>query len=203
MTSVSSSPRAHGLHTPGWVALAIILSGGLFVFVWLALVARRAMPKRDHALVWLLPIGATLWIGGATFMFRGALAPTIPGETGNPQFFAGVMLSTLCLILMLVFNTKLTRHLVREGSSLPIRARVLGFSGAAVLFLLSQLVREVTPVAPQNQDILALFQFLCIMAAAVIGIQWVERVHERYDALLPAPAGASAQAAPTSSAHQL
>lgn len=176
--------RGFSLNTPGWIVVAILLSGGLFLFAWAALVGRRVLTGPAHVLLWLLPIGAMMWIGGASLMVKGALAPTVPGESGNPMFLAGFSLALLCLILMLVFNNTFTRRLANEGQTKPIHGRVIGFTIAAAGFLFSQLITEMTPVAPQNGDILALFQLICIMVAAVVGIQWVERVHAKYiDAL--------------------
>src|SRR5688572_22567768 len=102
-----------------------------------------------------------LWIGGASLMFRGALAPTIPGETGNPMFLGGFILAILCLALMVIFNNTLTRRLTNGEGAAPIHGRVVWFTAAATGFLLSQLIQEITPVAPQNGDILALFQLIC------------------------------------------
>ncbi|HEX9816211.1 MAG TPA: hypothetical protein VGB18_04465 [Candidatus Thermoplasmatota archaeon] len=172
--------RRKGVNTPGWIVLGILLSGGLFLFAWLALVGRRVLPGPAHMVLWMLPVGALLWISGASLMVKGAMAPTIPGQTGNPLFLAGFTLATICLILMLVFSNTFTRQLSPGGKATPIHARVIGFTVAVTGFLLSQLITEMTPVAPQNGDILVLFQLICIMVASVVGIQWVERVHAKH-----------------------
>ena len=184
----AKSRRSKGVNTPGWVVLGIILSGGLFLFVWLALVGRRVLTGSSRLILWLLPIGAMLWIGGASLMFRGATAPTIPGETGNPLFLGGFLLTVLCLVLMVVFNNTFTRSLTADASARAIHGRTIGFTLAATGFLLSQLINEMTPVAPQNADILVLFQLICIMVGAVVGIQWVERVHAKHTEALVAVA---------------
>lgn len=198
-TGTVKPARSKGLNTPGWIVVGILLSGGLFLFAWLAWVGRRALAGPAHMMVWLLPIGAALWIGAASLMFKGALAPTIPGETGNPLFLAGFSLGILCLVLMLFFNNTFTRRLVNEGSAAPIHGRVIGFTLAATGFLFSQLIHEMTPVAPQNSDILVLFQLICIMVGSVVGVQWVERVHAKHTEALGSSA---ATTVPSANAEQ-
>lgn len=180
--------RSKGINTPGWIVVGVLLSGGLFLFAWLALVGRRVLTGSSHVVLWLLPLAALLWIGGVSLMFRGALAPTIPGETGNPLFLGGFVLALLCLVVMLGFNNTFTRRLVKGESAAPIQGRVLGVTAAAIGFLLGQLIPEITPVAPQNADILVLFQFICLMVGSVVGIQWVERVHAKHTEALSAVA---------------
>ena len=178
-----TSGRPTSLNTPGWILLGILFSGGLFLFVWLGLVGRRVFSHDSRLLLWLLPIGATLWVSGASLMVRGAMAPTVPGETGNPSFLAGFILVVVCLVLMFVFNANLARHLAPDGKGGPLHARTIGFTATAVGVLLSQLIKEVTPVAPQNEEILILFQLICVLTASVLGVQLIEQIYARYTTL--------------------
>jgi hypothetical protein len=204
METTRPAGRSGTANAPGFVAIGIILTAGLFMFAWMGLVARRLLPRQAQTLLWLLPLGAMLWVGGATFMLRGALAPTVPGETGNPQFLAGFILAVLCLALVFVFNQLFAREIAKAHDSTPIARRVVGFTICAVGFLVSQLVVELTPVRPQNHDILAIFQLICIMVGAVLGIQWVERVHEAYSKGSVAPlTDASSAAVSERSAQRL
>src|SRR5687767_1769844 len=88
---------------PGWIVLAIILTGGILAFAWLAVIAWQVFDRRERSIISLLPAAALFWAAGACFMWLGATAPTYPGESGNPMFLAGFIFTLASLGITLLF----------------------------------------------------------------------------------------------------